>query len=239
MKQILDQMQDYTPATATSKDLYFIAGQIVVKYQTINTIKQNKPAIVETFGNYKDILSRCKELIKAGWNSKKQSVLAGINYNSVLAEAWKLARQDSHFAALCADAESNGLFVTADDFVSRFYPHINETGQPLTRHAYTNGLYMWTEWTVRPQDRFTDAFALQAIKASIRFCYDNMKKSATAEKAKQNIHITDTPFDIKWLDTECTKEINLNTATEQITTDKDNGAVVTLREWNKDHKSTK
>lgn len=79
MKQIFNKMQGYTPATATSENLYFIAGQLVVKYQTINSIKAEKPAISECFGHYKEILSRCKELIKAGWDSKKTSVLSGLS----------------------------------------------------------------------------------------------------------------------------------------------------------------
>lgn len=233
MKQILEQMQDYKSNNATSDQLYFIAGQLVVKYQTINAVKAVKADITAAFGNYKAIVSRCKELIRNGWDIKKSNVLSGFTYNNVLVKAWEIAKMDVYFAEICNIAIKDGLFVNAEDFINRYYPNITKEGQPVCRQSYTNGVYRWTEYHVRPVDKFTDTFALQATKASLKYFYDSIRNDAINKKTRINVQTIDAPINIEWLDAECTKDINLDIALSEISDSRDADQIFTIREYNK------
>ena len=232
MKAILDSMPTFNKAKATSEDMYFIASQLVVKFTTINGIKEHKAEISETFGNYKEILSRCKELIKTAWDGHKKAVLSTFTYKAVLEKAWEIAKTDAKFSALCDHAEKNGIFVNAEDFISRFYPYINESGTPLVRQSYTDGWYKWTEYHERPINKFTDSFALSAMKATIRYYYDSIRNNATNRKSRINVTACDVPLNIKMVDESDKRDINLDVALDEIAKAKAEGRVLTLREYN-------
>ena len=233
MKTILDLIPTFDKTNATSKDLYFVAGHLVTTYGTINKIKAVKTEISETFGNYKEILSRCKELIKNGVNNDKKAVLSQFTYKAVLSSAWDIAKKDPKFSAICAEAEKDGLFVTADDFIRRYYPYINENGTPLIRQSYTDGWYKWTEYHERPIEKFTDSFALSAVKASVRYFYDKMRNNALSRKTRINEMPCDVPLKVAYLDeSKDLDTLNLETALAEIETAKAESRVLTTREYN-------
>lgn len=232
MKTILDSMPTFDRAKATSEDLYFIASRLVLMFQSINGIKEHKAEISDAFGNYKEILSRCKELIKKGWNEHKKAVLSAFTYKAVLEKAWEIAKTDAKFSALCDHAEKNGIFVNAEDFISRFYPYINENGTPLVRQSYTDGWYKWIEFHERPISKFTDTFALSAMKATLRYYYDSIRNSALSRNSRINVTACDVPLNIKMYDESDKRDINLNIALDEIAQAKAESRVLTLREYN-------
>lgn len=233
MISIFNEMQSYDKTNATSENLYFIACKLVARFQTINEIKAHKAEISEMFGNYKEILSRCKELIKRGWNEHKKAVLSEFTYKAVLNSAWEIAKRDAKFSALCKHAEENGMFVNAEDFVSRFYPYINENGTPLIRQSYTDGWYKWTEYHERPIDKFTDSFALSAMKATIRYYYDSIRNNAMSRKSRINVTACDVPLKIAYFDeSKDLDTLNLEQALADIETAKAESRVLTTREYN-------
>lgn len=234
MKTIVKQFAAYNKDAATSQDLYSIAQALVVKYQGITAIKAQKPAISEAFGHYKEILSRCKELLISAYNSNRDKVLGAFTYKNILSAAWDLAKQDPNFSELCRIAEEKGLFVTAEDFIRRFYPRINQAGVPLVVQSYTDGLYRWSEYHTRPVDKFTDTFALQAMKASIRFCYDSIRNERAEKKGRVNTLPTDTPLRVDWLDPATEAVLDADVAVRTILAAKEAGKVQTTREYNKE-----
>ena len=232
MIAILNEMPTFDKAKATSEEMYFIASKLVVMYQSINEIKAHKAEISDNFGNYKEILSRCKELIKTAYDMNKKAVLSAFTYKAVLQKAWEIAKTDAKFSALCDHAEKNGIFVNAEDFISRFYPYINENGTPLVRQSYTDGWYKWTEYHERPINKFTDTFALSAMKATLRYYYDSMRNNAINRKSRINVTACDVPLKIGMYDESDKREINLNVALEEIAQAKAESRVLTLREYN-------
>ena len=232
MKTILNSMSNFDKTNATSSDLYFIASQIVARYDSVTKIKALKADITETFGNYKDILSRCKEIIIKSHNDAKKAVIAQFDYESILSASWVIAKRDALFSAICADAEEKGLFTDAEDFVKRFYPYISEDGHPLVRQSYTDGYYSWIEYHERPISKFTDTFALQAIKASLRYYYDSARNRAISRKIRANEMVTDAPLKVAFLDElRASDTIDLEKALADIADSKGKGIVLTMREY--------
>lgn len=233
MKEISILIPSFDKANASSKDLYFVAGKLVSRFATINEIKAHKAEISAEFGNYKEILSRCKEIIKTSWNESKKAVLSELNYKSVLSAAWDIVKRDAKFSAICKHAEDNGIFANAEDFVKRFYPYINENGNPLVRQTYTDGWYVWTEYHERPLEKFTDSFALSALKATIRYYYDSIRNSSLSRKVRDNETSCDVPLKVRYYnEDDNTKDLNLETALEEIAKAKAEERVLTLREYN-------